>query len=734
MFAALTGRKDPTITEKVLAPRLASLKAELTDSIEAAVQKVSTVEDELRKEVEELHAAHQEARESADEAAALGQELQSALETSKESQQAIADLLSDVDSRMQLQGESLEKRAASLEESLSQQLKSLQEGFAQEVQELRQRTEDGLQRQRAALEAAASEQVTASGNRLTEAITSVVTSVDAVSAALEEHQSSTKTKYESVQLHFSDIAKSISLLQKQLNDEVDDMKFELKQTVTKVTSDVSSRAGDLDSRLERLDQEAVKLRNGISEVENASCRRIEWVIKDALDHLHPPTPEETRYLHTSYFSPQFDACGAFGLQLELQIFRKPPDPMLQDPNQVNGDCAVFLWACAGTQLAYRLSVGSCSSLPLERKFNGRVPYGTGRLCFFKDHVDPGTGTLQVAVDVLECVREFEKAFEATVHDAQKNNGDLRGEKEQPAGFLRQQRHVNYRTLELVMREVERMKSRMVHHVEWRVKRASQLRQCFPKGDALCSPHFSAAGVERLQLLFYPQGYTGAGEAYCSIFLQAPAGCILKCTLKAGKEKRDVSHSFDSTEAYGRTNFCRFDTCIDEADDTVLIRLDIEDAHQDIVLKASHVGSLVKPGDVRTLAEIEGAGAVESAIKLRRTPGRVPNWMEEVKVLPSLWAPKGVGHVGDTSHGFMPFEKLDASKKRPATSGGGSRSGSPGPGQANPAMRSRPRTATGISKSQSHSCVGQLAPLSDGLPQAGSAARLLKHRGNDTIAG
>jgi len=88
------------------------------------------------------------------------------------------------------------------------------------------------------------------------------------------------------------------------------------------------------------------------------------------------------------------------------------------------------------------------------------------------------------------------------------------------------RHINNRLLEQVRVQVEHMKSRMVRRVEWRVEQASILRQCFPPGESIRSQEFDAAGIEGMQLIFYPSGYTGAAEGYCSLFLFAPAGVTL----------------------------------------------------------------------------------------------------------------------------------------------------------------------------------------------------------------
>merc|ERR1719454_2549713 len=80
------------------------------------------------------------------------------------------------------------------------------------------------------------------------------------------------------------------------------------------------------------------------------------------------------------------------------------------------------------------------------------------------------------------------------------------------------RYLNHGTLDLVKEQVSLMQSRMTRRVEWRVEQASMLQRCFPEGECLCSSAFEAAGLQGLQLVFYPSGMDGAKEGHCSLFL------------------------------------------------------------------------------------------------------------------------------------------------------------------------------------------------------------------------
>eukprot|EP00913_Durusdinium_trenchii_P011441 g10744.t1 len=161
-----------------------------------------------------------------------------------------------------------------------------------------------------------------------------------------------------------------------------------------------------------------------------------------------------------------------------------------------------------------------------------------------------------------------------------------------------------------------MRSRMVRRVEWRVEQASLLRKCFPPGESICSASFNAAGIEGMQLIFYPSGYQGATDGFCSLYLYAPAGATLRCNLFIGDQKRDANHSFEVAGAFGRTNFCRFEAGLDQATDSIVVAL------EDMIATVAH--PKVVPGDTRSVAQMDGAvsGPIESTVKLQQASGNL----------------------------------------------------------------------------------------------------------------
>lgn len=219
---------------------------------------------------------------------------------------------------------------------------------------------------------------------------------------------------------------------------------------------------------------------------------------------------------------------------------------------------------------------------------------------------------------------------------------------------------------------------------------------------MCSVAFSAAGVDNLQLMFYPCGYAGATDGFCSLFLYASAGATLKYTLYAGSHRRDATHFFEDQGAFGRSNFARFDTVVDEDTDSIFLALDIEEAHQDLVSKVAH--PTVQAGDRRTQPQIDGSvpKAVESVVKMHRAANKPANSsLEEKRVLPSLWTGKSLGEQKGANEPMKGFDELRQSNSR-----GGKRPQHPGSPTSPQSPLGMSRSTPNLTKELSN----QTAPL------------------------
>ncbi|CAK9033236.1 unnamed protein product [Durusdinium trenchii] len=533
---------------------------------------------------------------------------------------------------------------------------------------------------------------------------------DLIQKLAEKEQQARSVEEERFQLSEAEIWLKIGRLQELIDESATQADF--LQTTREIDSKFSQAMDLADGRLRALEDTSIRLRSGLCEVQNVPTRRVTWVIREASKKIRKPLLDDVKIQpHVSWFSPLFDAGGCHGLQLELQVFRSMDPPV---EGQEAGDCAACLWATKGSNLVFKLGVGSRWQL-LEKRFNGRVPYGTTRLCFFVDQINREDDTLSVSCEILEVLRELEaplqpaapqppdwrKALEEQGKEVPEVDPAIARVREDPPlsleGQLFYSMHINNRLYDQVKEQVDSMRCRLVKTVEWKIDKASMLRPCFPPGEALCSTDFGAAGIEGLHLLFYPCGYTGATDGYCSLFVSAPAGAMMKCVLYAGKERRDANHTFERPGAFGRTNFCQFETCVE--DDSILIRLDITEAHQDVVAKVASAPP--KPGELRTLSQLEGvvSSPVQSAVKLRRQHST----LEDIKVLPSLWTAKNADDPLARPQGYHDFNEFQDRVAQAAVLPVGSpgaalpRTGALVRGKRTDRLDARPRTAGRLSR-------------------------------------
>lgn len=497
-----------------------------------------------------------------------------------------------------------------------------------------------------------------------------------------EHSKRGDKETERINIQHAEIYVKMGLIQEALEDAIATTARDGRTMAADGVSSLAKLTDHAKERLGKLDTDTQRLLDSMSVVESFTTKRVEWVIKNASKKLRADWGESGTKLHTGWFSPKFDAAGCFGLQLELQMFRVTEAEL--EGKQEIGNLAAFLWACRGMTIVYKLYIGN-KSMIMEKSFNGRVPYGTPRLCWLQDQINKEDDTLRVGIEILETVREVEhpikppqlppKALGDDIASADAAHAAREAAKHAAEGSLFFKRHITNRLMDQVHREVELMRSRMVRKIEWCVQHASLLCKCFPKDEAICSPAFNAAGVEKLQFVLYPSGYTSATEGFCSLYIYGPVGATLRCQFSIGKQTRQILHTFDDSGAVGRTNFCNWESVIESgiAADNVLIRLEIEEAQQDMRAAITH--KEVVPGDRRTLGQIDGSDTpgIESVVKLTRDPGSrqvAPGssgpGLEEQLVLPSLWSPKRLGDTDCIPEGLKKFDEL--LDHRPARAG------------------------------------------------------------------
>eukprot|EP00398_MALV-I-01_sp_L67-1_P000682 gene682-266_t len=149
------------------------------------------------------------------------------------------------------------------------------------------------------------------------------------------------------------------------------------------------------------------------------------------------------------------------------------------------------------------------------------------------------------------------------------------------------KHVNNRLYEQVSSSLKKMQDRNVRRIEWVIENAVGLQSTCPQGRGVFSPMFHAAGIDNMQLIYYPSGYHQAVGGMCSLFLSCPAGTHMKCNLGLGRQVRPIQYEYQERGSYGRSNFCRFEACHDVETDSVKVHVDFLECSQMFTSAAAH---------------------------------------------------------------------------------------------------------------------------------------------------
>eukprot|EP00928_Gymnodinium_smaydae_P071824 TRINITY_DN55304_c0_g1_i1.p1 TRINITY_DN55304_c0_g1~~TRINITY_DN55304_c0_g1_i1.p1 ORF type:complete len:798 (-),score=201.97 TRINITY_DN55304_c0_g1_i1:98-2491(-) len=390
------------------------------------------------------------------------------------------------------------------------------------------------------------------------------------------------------------------------------------------------------------DAEFVRVWDMYREVQEIPTRRVEWTISDAkalLDQGPPASTEKVPY--RSWFSQRFRAAGTRNLRLELRWYRDGE----RGPGG-SGDCSLVLWCGRGMHLNVRLFIAD-KWATTERHFVERGCEETKKICTLQDMIGKD-GKLRLGVEFLEAIVELDDQSPLlTEGDAEEPPAAEEAPQGSEHGRLLFHRHINHRVVPQMRKEIERMQARMVRRIEWHVENASRLPSYFATREAICSPIFAAAGMEGLQLIFYPSGYKGATEGFCSMYLYCPGGISVRCTLSVGNQTRDAHNTFVEAGAYGRANFCMYEGTYDKQSNCLVLAFEIVDIKQELSAPTTHAVKPAPDGTERS--------PTAGAVKMLRVPGRES--LTETKVLPALWTSKSLGDFGSPDDGFSGFETM-----------------------------------------------------------------------------
>lgn len=367
-----------------------------------------------------------------------------------------------------------------------------------------------------------------------------------------------------------------------------------------------------------------KLRNCALAVDNMYTRSVTWRIRGFRNKLHAlitkSGPDDVR----SLWSPGFSVCAQPEMALELQMPGPDLTPTPPLPGGAGvlvplaGSCSVRVWAMPGMHMVFRLTLGegpSATSKGFEHTFqpstvmdpSSRVCFQVANFCQLDSIWDQSANTIAATFELLEMRRTAPEEpgpialglehdlLGSTVSAPRINAGPDDSDsdavpKKKPLPTIDDITPTYLCTsealvFERVKHEVQVLRNRSVRRAEWRIQGVSRLLEACRIGEAVDSPPFSAVGLDKLQLHFYPKGCDrdpSAGNSQpCALYVSAPPRVSMKATLCVGSHQRHFEHRFARRgDVGGRSKFCSLEHQID-CDDAVVVAIDISEVETSI---------------------------------------------------------------------------------------------------------------------------------------------------------
>lgn len=176
-------------------------------------------------------------------------------------------------------------------------------------------------------------------------------------------------------------------------------------------------------------------------------------------------------------------------------------------------------------------------------------------------------------------------------------------------------------------------------VEWTIPDFASKERELQKGESIWSPKFRAAGMDGIQLEFFPKGREKTTyEGFCSLFLWCPSGARIRYQLKVGDFARSPDEDlYDGRIGHGHSNFCPVAPQVDRAGDC--IRLGVE------FLDMARSSDTAKEGLALISKSLESMVAREAEViqnrGINRVDWRIRGISDKLRQFPrgaSIWSP------------------------------------------------------------------------------------------------
>jgi len=382
--------------------------------------------------------------------------------------------------------------------------------------------------------------------------------------------------------------------------QVEKVEAMLMQEVGHRGDELSCFRQDAERRLACIENNASSAQVALASAVAATTRSVEWILPDNARHSCGSQ---------SWMSPRFSAGGESDLQLELQVvpkaaavesldLTKDKKDLLEGAAPLTFEARVNLWAGGGVHFAFQVSVSGSWGAVQEACFENWSPCSAGRSWKLDDRLGQDDCTLRVVVEFLTSTNTIEsnQILLGSVaprprpmpHSLREDTRSAESPQELPDladprfGIIRVRRHIDNRC-------IDHVQSSMVRKVEWRLEQASGLKALFPRGECISSNTFNAAGMDGLQLVFYPLGCSSAPSGYCSFFVRCK-DAVPRAWLHVGKHRVEALQEDLYPGWLGRVKFWHSEKFIDPETDSVTLALEVFEAPAEVL----HVSSSNDP--------------------------------------------------------------------------------------------------------------------------------------------
>lgn len=346
-----------------------------------------------------------------------------------------------------------------------------------------------------------------------------------------------------------------------------------------------------------------------SKIGNIHTRAVTWQLRNFRKRLYDLLHEEERVVQ----SPSFNLCGQPEMVMELiaapTMIERPDEPV--PPIPTAGSCSVRLWATPGMHLAFRLTLGDITHR-YEHTFEvGELTDSAGRASFCihnfcqLDQVWVMKGdTFAIKLELLELRFSESMGSGETVYaenlgaeleaaavlrdpgvEVEVKGADKVG---QPANEMTFSRLLTSDVIlqDRVQAQLQALRNRTVRRVEWRLEGCSRILDLCRAGEAIDSPVFSAAGIDRVQMHFYPRGVEvgpaapGHSQA-CALYISGPSRTSVRGMMWVGSHSRQFEQRFQRRgDKGGRNRFCSLEHQLD-CEDSVVVAVEVLEVEVDV---------------------------------------------------------------------------------------------------------------------------------------------------------